>query len=33
MGAAVAVMVGQALGANDIPSAKQYAWRLMFDSV
>ncbi|NLN05314.1 MAG: MATE family efflux transporter [Clostridiaceae bacterium] len=33
MGAAVAVMVGQALGANDIPRAKQYSWRLMFVSV
>mgnify|MGYP001228051686 CR=1 FL=1 len=30
MGAAVAVMVGQALGANDIPRAKQTAWRLIF---
>jgi putative MATE family efflux protein len=30
MGSAVAVMVGQALGANDIPRAKQTAWRLMF---
>lgn len=30
MGSAVAVMVGQALGANDIQGAKQTAWRLMF---
>lgn len=30
MGSAVAVMVGQALGANDIPRAKQTAWRLIF---
>lgn len=30
MGSAVAVMVGQALGANNIPRAKQTAWRLMF---
>jgi len=30
MGTAVAVMVGQALGANDIPRAKQTAWRLIF---
>ena len=33
MGSAVAVMVGQALGANDIPRAKQTAWRLMFFNV
>jgi len=33
MGAAVAVMVGQALGANDIPRAKQTAWRLIFFNV
>ncbi len=30
MGSAVAVMVGQALGGNDIPRAKQTAWRLIF---
>ena len=30
MGSAVAVMVGQALGANNIPRAKQSAWRLIF---
>jgi putative MATE family efflux protein len=30
MGSAVAVMVGQSLGANDIPHAKQIAWRLIF---
>lgn len=30
MGSAAAVMVGQALGANDIPRAKQSAWRLIF---
>ena len=30
MGSAVAVMVGQALGADDIPRAKQTAWRLIF---
>ena len=30
MGSAVAVMVGQALGANDIPRARQTAWRLIF---
>lgn len=30
MGSAVAVMVGQALGANDIPRAKQTAWKLIF---
>lgn len=33
MGSAVAVMVGQALGANDIPRAKQTAWRLIFLNV
>jgi len=33
MGNAVAVMVGQALGANDIPRAKQTAWRLIFFNV
>jgi len=33
MGSAVAVMVGQALGANDIPRAKQTAWRLMFFNI
>lgn len=33
MGSAVAVMVGQALGANDIPRAKQTAWRLIFFDV
>lgn len=33
MGTAVAVMVGQALGANDIPRAKQTAWRLIFFNV
>jgi putative MATE family efflux protein len=33
MGSAVAVMVGQALGANDIPRAKQSAWRLIFFNV
>lgn len=33
MGAAVAVMVGQALGARDISRAKQTAWRLMFFNV
>jgi len=33
MGTAVAVMVGQALGANDITRAKQTAWRLIFLSV
>ena len=33
MGNAVAVMVGQALGANDIPRAKQISWRLMFLNV
>lgn len=30
MGSAVAVMVGQALGANDIQRAKQTAWKLIF---
>lgn len=33
MGAAVSVMVGQALGANDFSRAKQTAWRLMFFNV
>jgi len=33
MGSAVAVMVGQALGANDILRAKQTAWRLIFFNV
>ena len=33
MGSAVAVMVGQALGADDIPRAKQTAWRLIFFNV
>jgi len=33
MGHAAAVMVGQALGANDIPRAKQTAWRLIFFNV
>ena len=33
MGTAVAVMVGQALGANDIADAKQTAWRLIFFNV
>ena len=33
MGTAVAVMVGQALGANDIPLAKRHAWKLIFFSV
>ncbi len=33
MGSAVAVMVGQALGANDISRAKQTAWRLIFFNV
>jgi putative MATE family efflux protein len=32
-GTAVAVMVGQALGANDIPLAKRYSWKLIFFSV
>jgi len=30
MGTAVAVMVGQALGAGDIPGAKRTTWRLIF---
>lgn len=33
MGSAVAVMVGQALGADDIPRAKQTAWRLIFFNI
>ncbi len=33
MGSAVAVMVGQALGANDIPRAKQTAWKIIFFNV
>lgn len=33
MGTAVAVMVGQALGANDIPRAKQTSLRLIFFNV
>lgn len=33
MGAAIAAMVGQALGANDIKRAKQTAWRLIFFNV
>ena len=33
MGTAVAVMVGQALGAGDIALAKRHAWRLMFFNV
>jgi putative MATE family efflux protein len=33
MGSAVAVMVGQALGAGDIPRAKGYVWKLIFFSV
>jgi putative MATE family efflux protein len=33
MGAAVAVMVGQALGANDFQGAKRTAWRLIFINV
>lgn len=33
MGAAVAVMVGQALGANDIPRARSLVWKLLFFSV
>ncbi len=33
MGTAVAVLVGQALGANDIPRAKQTAWRLIFFNI
>jgi putative MATE family efflux protein len=32
MGTAVAVMVGQALGAGDIKRAKSHAWKLMFFS-
>ncbi|MDD4081342.1 MAG: MATE family efflux transporter [Eubacteriales bacterium] len=33
IGNAVAVLVGQALGANDIPRARSSAWRLLFLSV
>ncbi len=33
MGSAVAVMVGQALGANDIPRARGYVWKLLFFSL
>ncbi len=33
MGVAVAVMVGQALGAGDIPRAKSYVWKLIFFSI
>ncbi len=33
MGSAVAVMVGQSLGAGDIARAKAHAWKLMFFSV
>jgi len=33
MGTAVAVMVGQALGAGDIEEAKSHAWKLIFFSV
>ncbi len=33
MGTAVAVMVGQALGANNIQLAKRYVWKLIFFSV
>jgi putative MATE family efflux protein len=33
MGGAVAVMVGQALGAADIPQARRYTWKLTFFSV
>lgn len=33
MGTAVAVMVGQALGANDIAGAKRTTWRLIFASI
>ncbi len=33
MGSAVAVMVGQSLGAGDIPRAKAYSWKLVFFSV
>jgi len=32
MGTAVAVMVGQALGSNDIPLAKRLSWKLIFFS-
>ncbi len=32
MGTAVAVLVGQALGAGDVKRAKSYAWKLMFFS-
>ncbi|ABN51978.1 MAG TPA: MATE family efflux transporter [Hungateiclostridium thermocellum] len=33
MGSAVAVMVGQALGAGDMQRAKEYSWKLIFFSV
>ena len=33
MGVAVAVMVGQALGAGDIPRARTYVWKLIFFSI
>lgn len=33
LGSAVAVMVGQALGAGDISRAKEYSWKLIFFSV
>ena len=33
MGIAVAVMVGQALGAGDIARAKSYVWKLIFFSI
>ncbi|MEN6314087.1 MAG: MATE family efflux transporter [Clostridiaceae bacterium] len=33
MGTAVAVMVGQALGAGDVPRAKAYVWKLIFFSI
>ncbi|MCE5236496.1 MAG: MATE family efflux transporter [Clostridiaceae bacterium] len=33
MGSAVAVMIGQALGANDIPRARSYVWKLLFFSI
>ncbi|HOM03605.1 MAG TPA: MATE family efflux transporter [Acetivibrio sp.] len=33
MGSAVAVMVGQALGAGDMSRAKEYSWKLIFFSV
>jgi len=33
MGVAVAVMVGQALGAGDIPRARAYVWKLIFFSI